>query len=155
MNRFSRAALLASFLLAGCHAEPATTATKAAEMPQWSGPYGGERSAATRVLRSAAEWSAFWQQVGREPPRTLDPKREMAVAIYLGEKRTGGFSVAIVGTRAQEGKLVVDYRASKPPPGAMVTDALTAPWAIAIVPRSDSPVVFQDIGQPDQAPRNR
>jgi hypothetical protein len=55
----------------------------------------------------------------------------------------------------QEGKLVVDYRESKPPPGAMVTDALTAPWVIAIVPRSDLPVATHRGEQPAPSVREK
>jgi hypothetical protein len=79
----------------------------------------------------------------------------MAVAVSLGQKRTGGYTVTITGTRVQEGKLVVDYHETKPPPDAIVTHALTAPWAIAIVPRSDLPITSRGAEKPNQPLREK
>jgi hypothetical protein len=95
-------------------------------------------------LRTPAEWTEFWRTVRREPPRALDPAREMAVVIHLGGKRTGGFTAEVVRTRVEDGTFVVQFRTTAPEPGMMVTQELTNPWATAIVPRSTLPVVFQD-----------
>lgn len=116
-------------------ASPASSASS-----QWHGDYGGSEQFAVRVLRTASEWEAFWRQVRRGQPRSLDVAREMAVAVSLGERRTGGYRVEIVGVQPQERKLVVTYREITPAPDMMVTQALTTPWAVAVVPRSDLPV---------------
>jgi hypothetical protein len=104
---------------------------------QWSGQHGGPSTPGLRELRTTDQWLAFWQQVGREPPRVLDTSAEMAVVIFLGEKNTGGYGAEITGVRVHEGRLVLDYRESSPAPDAMVTQALTSPWAVAIISRSE------------------
>ena len=48
------------------------------------------------MLRNADEWNAFWKQVECDRPRPLDVAN-MAVAIFLGEKRTGGFGALLLG----------------------------------------------------------
>ena len=101
-----------------------------------------------RELRTTDQWQSFWQQVGREPPRVLDPSAEMAAAIFLGEKNTGGYAADVIGARVREGRLVIDYRESSPAPGAMVTQALTSPWVVAIVPRSELPVTANNLNPP-------
>lgn len=130
-------------------------ATPAPVFMQWSGQHGGGDAPGMRVLRTAGEWTAFWQQARREPPRALDAAREMAVAIGLGQKPTGGYEVEILGAREQDGALVVEYRESAPAPDMMVTQALTTPWSIALVARSTLPVKWQRIGPPASAVRQR
>lgn len=137
-------------LLPACRSQPTAPDSKSPDVPspiaQWSGQHSGRETAATEVLRSAEEWTAFWPKVGDDRPRALDVSREMAVAIYLGQKRTGGFSAEVLRTQVQEGKLIVEYRETAPEPGMMVTQELTEPWVVAIVPRSDLPVVFRNTG---------
>lgn len=115
---------------------------------QWSGQHGGSSTPGVQALRTTEQWRAFWQQVGREPPQALDVGREMAVAIFLGERNTGGYGAEIVGARVLEGPLVIVYRESSPAPGAMVTQALTSPWAVAILPRSELPVMASTLNPP-------
>lgn len=143
------ALLLGSALFSACqsHSAPAPAPEPAhREIAQWSGPYGGGDAPATRVLRTADEWNAFWRQVGRDVPRPFDATREMAVAVHSGQKRSGGYTVAIANVGPQDGRLVVEYRETSPAPDMMVTQALTAPWAIAVVTRSELPVVFRQVG---------
>ena len=60
----------------------------------------------------------------------IDFNREIVVAIFLGEKPTGGFAVEIVRVGRQNGEFVVDYKEINPASGAMVTQALTQPFHI-------------------------
>lgn len=135
-------------LTLGCGAAVETETKAPALKAQWSGQHGGSSTPGVRELRTTDQWQAFWQQVGREPPRVLDPEREMAVAIFVGEKNTGGYGAEIVGARVHEGRLVIDYREISPAPDAMVTQALTAPWAVVILPRSELPVTVNKLNPP-------
>ncbi|MDO8542308.1 MAG: protease complex subunit PrcB family protein [Opitutaceae bacterium] len=137
---------LGAAILAGCGAQSIPAESPAAIITHWAGQHGGSEVPRTKVLRQAGDWTAFWQQVERASPRAFDPSREMAVTIEIGGKRTGGYSVEIVAVRREEGKLLVDYRQHTPDPDMMVTQALTSPWAIAVLPRSDLPLVFRDVG---------
>ena len=136
--------LLGAVIFPGCHrpAPPAaaSVATPAA-ITQWSGTRGGPEKAGTRTIRTAAGWEAFWKEVGREAPAPWTTDDPMAVAVFLGQKRTAGYSINITGSRIENGRLVIDYRETAPAPDTMVAQMLTAPWAIARVPRSELPVV--------------
>lgn len=131
--------------LVACHAPsapaPAASGSEPVKIPQWSGQQGGAGSFGVRTLRTPDAWSAFWRDTGREPPRPLDPAREMAVILSLGERPTGGYRAEIISAGAEGGEFVIAYREHAPPPDAFVTQALTTPWVAAIVPRSDLPVV--------------
>lgn len=151
MNRISFTLLFGSALFAAGHSQSAPATPARSEIVQWSGQHGGSDTASTRVLRNADEWNAFWKQVERDRPRPLDVANEMAVAIFLGEKRTGGFGALLLGTRVEDGKLVIDYRETTPEPGMMVTQALTHPWVVAVMPRSDLPVVGRNVAPERQS----
>ena len=146
MNRIRLLLFPGMALFVACHSQTAPSKSARAELEQWSGQQGGGDVPKTRLLRTAEEWNAFWRQVEGDRPRPLDASRELAVVMELGRKRTGGYSVEFVGTRVEEGQLVIQFRETAPEPGMMVTQALSSPWAIALVPRTDLPVVFENIG---------
>jgi hypothetical protein len=162
MSRIVFLILCGIALLAGCRSQSAPVAgdptnqpEMSTEITQWSGQHGGRETPATQLVRTTPEWDAFWQNVREDRPRNLEVSREMAVAIHLGQKRTGGFTAEIVRLRSQEGKRVIEYRELAPEPGMMVTQELTTPWAIGIIPRSDEPVVFQKIAPTGPALRDK
>lgn len=131
--------------LAACQAQPANpTAAPAnrevARQLHYSGYFGGRKEFAVVPLRDRAAWESFWRGVQRMPPQSLDPSREMAIAVFLGERRTGGYGIEIVRVHPAGQKLVVEYRETTPEPGTMTIQALTTPWTVAVVPRSDLPL---------------
>ncbi len=144
--RLALASVIAVVLLAGCGSKSAPVNSAPMLLAQWSGQHGGGEGPSTRLLRQSGDWSAFWQQVARDRPRELETAHEMAVVIEIGGRRTGGFRAEITGVRAEEGKLVIDYREHVPAPGMMVMQVLTAPWVAAVLTRSDLPVVFRRVG---------
>jgi hypothetical protein len=110
---------------------------KAPELPQWRGQQEGGAELSSRMIRTQAEWSAFWKSTGRAAPQALDETREAAVLITLGERPTGGFKPQVISATENGGKYVIVYSEGKPSPDSFVTQALTYPWVIAIVPKSE------------------
>lgn len=144
-------------LLLSCVASSSPGEASAAVVAQWSGQQGGNPTAGDRILRTAEQWQSAWRQVGRDPPRALDRAREMGVAIFRGERTTGGHSVEVVDARVLGESYAITFRATAPAPGDFTTQALTRPWAIAIVRRSDLPIVVQNLAPPpdgEQRPEN-
>jgi hypothetical protein len=128
----------ASFLLACIFFVSLATAEdqKPPKLPQWHGQRDGDAELSTKVLKTQASWAAFWKGQGKPVPQELDEAHEMAVFIAIGERPTGGFKPAVVSTKVSEDKFVVVYSEGKPSPDSFVTQALTYPWVIAIVPKS-------------------
>ena len=133
-------------LLGACQAAEPAGAAPGGALEQWSGHQGGVTAASQRVLRDSA---------GVPAPRPFQPAREQAVAVFLGERRTGGYAVSIESAAPQDGRLVVTYRESTPPRGTMVTQALTSPWALVVVPRSDLPVDVRPVAPPPPFPAKK
>lgn len=107
-------------------------------MGEWAGQHGGAVRASTRVVRDAAEWAALWRQIGREAPRAFDPARETAAAIFLGERRTGGYAVESLKVRREGAMVVLEYRETSPAPDAMVTQVISSPWAVVAISGVDA-----------------
>jgi len=138
-------------LVMSCAASSPSRNSSSAVVAQWSGQQGGTQSAGDRILRTAEEWQRVWQQVRREPPRSPDLAREIGIAVFLGERATGGYTVEVVDAQVQGENYVVTFRETSPGPGDMTTQALTAPWAIALVNRSDLPTVVRNLTPPEGA----
>lgn len=104
----------------------------------------GFEKAAEKVIRTEAEWTEVWKaiestRVPRPPPDPVDFSKSCLIGVFAGERRTGGYSLAIQAvTRKPDGKtLLVDVRESGPAKGKMVTQAFTSPYVIVRVPRGD------------------
>ena len=67
------------------------------------------------VVRTAAEWQKLWQQHSPDRPMpSVDFSKEMVVGVFLGNRPTAGYGVAVVKTIDANGVLHVQYRESAP-----------------------------------------
>lgn len=155
MSRCSSLLALLALLLAACQAARPPAETETRILGQWSGQYGGSESPGHRVLRDIPAWKDHWRAVGQDAPRPLDPAREMAIVVYLGARGTGGYMVEITGVENSPEGVIVTTRESAPPPGSTVTQALTQPWALALVPASDRPIRVRNASRPAPRPAQR
>ena len=55
------------------------------------------------------------------------------LAAYWGEKRTGGYSMAVESARLEEDRVTVRLALEEPPRDAILTQALTYPYAVAVI----------------------
>lgn len=93
------------------------------------------------ILVSDAEmlrdlWNrAHGSQLQVPPVPEVDFGRETVVALFLGTKPTGGYSIDVEGVTLEQGELFIDVRVEEPPPGAITTQALTSPWVMVRILR--------------------
>lgn len=129
--------LLSLVLVVGCSAgnetsdRPSETSEEPRELPvemisSDEPGQGPERPRA--VLAPSAD--ALSAEVGPEVP---DSGEGTYVAAYWGQKPTGGFSLAVKSARLEGEAVTVKLLLKEPPPDAMVTQALTYPYAVAVV----------------------
>jgi hypothetical protein len=100
------------------------------------------------AIRTAQEWQDIWHQHSSHltvspglPP--VDFSKEMVIAIFQGNKPTGGFSIEILRVEKSEEKFLVFYKEVTPPPGSMVPQALTQPCHMIKLQRMEGEVIFQ------------
>jgi hypothetical protein len=77
------------------------------------------------------------------PPPDVDFKKEMVLAVFMGERYTGGYAVEIKDAVEDKGKLVVTVVERSPGPADIVTQAITNPFHVAVVKRSTLPVQWK------------
>ena len=114
------------------------------------GLQSGVREPIQLVIRTRAEWAAFWARHARgsAAPPPVDFSRDMVVALFMGERGTGGYEIEITRVERVESGLVVQYRRTSPDPGAMLSQALSQPFHLVKLPRNDGPVIFVAEGSP-------
>jgi hypothetical protein len=113
---------------------------------EWKGLYAGIRTPTEKVMRTPTEWAALWRQAhaNRTPPAapSVDFAKEMVIAVFMGQRSTGGYSIAIENVAFGEKEIRVTVREQTPPPDAIVTQALTQPFHMVVVRKSALPVKF-------------
>jgi PrcB C-terminal len=102
----------------------------------------GVRESLQTVARNQTEWEAVWKKHSVEtnppPPPFIDFKRQIVVAVFLGEKPTGGYDVEIIRVDQSDGALVIHYREKSPLPGSIAIQAMTQPFHIIQVVGDDN-----------------
>lgn len=148
-RRFPAAACL---LLAACTSGPGGGEEVAFALPADAAPgtyWQGDHSQSTErvyvTARTDREWRELWARVGGEPPSAL-PGGQMAVAVFLGTRDTGGYGVSIERVARDGGETVVAYRERVPGPASPVVQVLTSPYAVRLVPEAAGAPSFRRAG---------
>ena len=119
-------------------------------MPETSQPvtrillgYFSEGDASQRqVIQSQAEFDAAWRSMFRssspvpETP-TVDFSQEMVIIARAGYKPSGGYCIAVESAVGNRKKMRVTVRSGGPTPDGGFVAAVTHPFDVVRVPRSD------------------
>lgn len=100
------------------------------------------------VVRDQTTWKNLWQEhTGSDADLpTVNFEEDMVLALFMGEKPTGGYSLAIQEMLTEGNGLKVIYQEIKPAADAMVIQVLTAPALMVAVPKMSGAVRF--VAQP-------
>jgi hypothetical protein len=114
------------------------------------GTFSGIKEARQEVIRDAAAWGQFWKQHSPsagsvEKIPAVDFAKEMVIAVTMGIKRTGGYTIEIVRVEPAGKSLKIFVKQTSPPPGSLSIQALTAPFHFVAVPRSDLKPEFVEV----------
>ena len=111
-------------------------------------------AAANLVIKDPGAWLALWTQhtdmpvaVGAAPlPRpalpAVDFERDMVLAVFMGGFGSGCYGIGVQSIARLDAKLQVNVLRTEPGPGAICTMAITSPFHLAVLPRSELPVEF-------------
>lgn len=111
------------------------------------GTQGAIRVPLARAIADPALWADFWAALTAnqaDPPARpeVDFDEGTVVVLLLGERPTGGYAVEIERVRERRDGMEVVVDVTRPAPGDMVTQALTTPYFVALLPVADAPVEF-------------
>lgn len=156
-RRILRSALVVFFL--GARSACAANASSSADSAQMpiplttiqKGNFSGIGEALEAVMRTPTEWENLWKRHVsiQSPPAPIPPvdfAKEMVAAVFLGQKNTGGYEVEITKAQRNGPALQIFYNVKAPQPGGMAIQAITQPFHIVKMPRSDGTVRFSRTG---------
>jgi len=97
------------------------------------------------VVRTPAEWAKLWAQhagEGRDKP-PMDFTKSTVIGVFMGSRPTGGYAIEITSIEKDGNELTVTYKETSPPPGAMLSQALTLPYHLVKIDRHPGPIKFK------------
>jgi len=150
MGRFPAASLskrnpgcaAALFLTAACSLLAQAGRPLAFSVLEVSGTAGVAKPS-SRVISSDGQWKSFLGAGITYTGPSIDFSRQTVVAIFAGQRPTGGHSVVVTKVVDDGRGATVHYRVAPPPPDAMVTQALTFPYILIRLERKVTEVRFQ------------
>lgn len=124
---------------------------------QWKGFNSKQEKSQRLVIRDQKVWATTWGAMkGNIMPKpavpVIDFDKQMVVAVFMGRKMSGGYGIKIVKVEETD-KLIVTVKESAPQKGAMVTMALTSPYHVLVISKSDKKVEFVNEKIPAEKPR--
>lgn len=137
----------AACLVTACAAGPKDGSSVPFE-PVLSGPHSGVYKQYFTLIRDSETFTAVWRratarQYPSPAPPPIDFSRYMVIAVFLGEKRTGGYDITVADLTRTPAGLVATVRERHPGMGCHTTEALTQPFEIVKTPISAAPVEFE------------
>lgn len=102
----------------------------------------GPGPSGVHVLRTAEQWRNFQRDHRLDWPVNIDFNRDMVIAVLLGTRNSGGYSAKISDVRATDWLIEVTYSEIPPQANQAVSAALTNPYVLSVIPRSQNPVAF-------------
>jgi hypothetical protein len=97
----------------------------------------------TVVVKDEAAWTRLWNEhaPGRDKP-AVDFASHMVVGVFMGYGANSCFSTSIDGVVRTADRILVRELRSVPGPDIVCAMHVTSPAHLAVIPRSDLPVVF-------------
>jgi len=93
------------------------------------GDYNGKKMQNYQVIDNHEELNKLYNQIKDDLIPNVDFAKSRVIALYLGEKNTGGYSIGIENIRKENGKIIVKIK--KTYPQGAVTMAFTQPYLVA------------------------
>ncbi len=134
--------VMAAILVGSAGMQLSAAGRKKTEKPmEWKGQYGGPIDPGTMVAADEGAWTRLWLMVGQDPP-PLDFKKHFAVAVFAGERPTGGYVVEFLDPVTKGADMIVRYRVKEPT--GFATQAIAQPWKVRAFPRVRGKVFVEE-----------
>lgn len=114
-------------------------------LTEWHGTNSEQEQADFQVIRSEREWERAWEKVNDESdPPMVDFQQQMVLAAWMGQQRTGGYAIRIREIRETDNGYEAVIVRREPGPDQIVTQALTSPYHLVVVPRTSRSIEAVD-----------
>ncbi|BCX04597.1 MAG: hypothetical protein KatS3mg053_2535 [Candidatus Roseilinea sp.] len=100
-----------------------------------------------KVISSEADWASLQRQLGADLAMqtalpSVDFTQSQLVAVFAGEKPSGGYSVAVREIVESDREIIVYVTLEAPDSSQIVITAITYPYQIVRMPRTSLPARF-------------
>lgn len=94
-------------------------------------------------------WDLAHDSDGTPQPK-VDFSKEYVIGVFAGQEPTGGYAIAVDSVTDTEEARTVAVTLTAPGSGCIVTESLTNPYQLIVVPMSDATLAHQDseVSQP-------
>lgn len=119
----------------------------AEEKQRFSGQQSGVKKPAQKVIDNLETWKKVWREVHQAvSPKPKLPKvdfeKQVVLAVFMGEKNTGGYRIQIRGMKDTGKKIEVSVKTTSPPQDGFSIQVLTQPYEFLIAEKPAKPVKF-------------
>jgi len=102
------------------------------------------------VIKTQEQWTELWNvhtltRIPHPAPPAVNFEKEMVLAVFIGQRPTGGFAAEITKIKKYGNELIVFFTEVKPAPDALVTQVLTQPYHIIKIEKNSLPVKFKKV----------
>lgn len=124
-----------------------------------SGQYSGIEEKQFVVLNEPEEYAEFWNKVYSiyhpipEIPE-IDFQNYTLVGVFIGIVSTGGYSVEIIEIIETRGELLVNYKINRPGADDYVTMALSQPYQMVLIPKTNKAIKPVNIDSKNNLPED-
>jgi hypothetical protein len=105
--------------------------------------YGGREKESNEVVTNDKDFEKLTTELGINDAQKVDFDKNNVVALFMGQKRSGGYSITVQNVNVKDDTaevLVVKHY----PGGGAVTMALTNPYCIAVIPKTKKVEFFDN-----------
>ena len=117
---------------------------------EWKGIRGGYTEPQRLIILTQEEWEEVWKKVyNLSIPHPALPEidfdKEMAIAVFMGERNSGGYRIEIEEIVESEEEIVVKVKETSPSPESFLTMALTQTYHIVVIEKTPILVTFVNL----------
>lgn len=104
--------------------------------------YQGKTEKSYEIIKDNASLVKLYEAVNDPQVPKVDFSKERIVALFMGEKSSGGYAIKVKNVSEKGGKIYVAVEETKPGSGDIVTMSFTSPYTIVKI-NSTQEIIFQ------------
>ncbi len=97
--------------------------------------YGGLDEAANYIISSLKDMALMYRDLGLTEMPAINFKEKTIVAVFMGQKNSGGYSIGIESVTIKDNTAIVQVNETVPE--GMAATVMTNPYCIAVIPKTD------------------
>ena len=144
--------LLATVLLPACSQPEPLALSLQSNAPEFqplhATQYSNIREKQRLVIGDAETWAALWAEMmstgSPSTPPYVDFQKEVVIVAAMGERRVGGYEIAIESVQFTNGAALVTVRSTSPGPTCDRAEVMTAPLDAVRMRKVSGPIAFQE-----------